>query len=134
MKSSWALERNPEDTLETARAGAHYRHAIGKVDGFVDLVRNEDHGLLGLGPDFEQLGLHELAGLGVEGSERLIHEQDDRIGGAGAPDPDDANGEGGAGQGTEGGQGGDGSESEDDQAAGGSDAGSENEDGPAQGG
>ena len=36
--------------------------------------------LLRLGPDLQQLGLHELARLGVERGERLVHQQHQRIG------------------------------------------------------
>ena len=38
------------------------------------------HRLARLAPDLEQLGLHELAGLGVERGERLVHQQHFGIG------------------------------------------------------
>ena len=41
---------------------------------------NEDDGLAGLAPDLHQLVLQPSAGLGVKGAERLVHEQDLRIG------------------------------------------------------
>ena len=75
------LERNVEHVLHAAGPCAHDDDAVGEIHGFVDLMRDEEDGLVSLAPDLEQLGLHELAGLRVERGERLVHQQHDGIGG-----------------------------------------------------
>ena len=67
------------DLLEPAGAGAEHRHALAEVDGFVDAVGDEDDGLARGLPDPQQLVLELFAGLGVQGGERLVHQQDVRL-------------------------------------------------------
>src|SRR4051794_39247448 len=81
MKRARARDVDVEDRLDAPGPRAHHDDAVGKEDGLVDLVGNEEHRLAGLAPDLEQLLLHELARLGVERGERLVHEQDLRVGG-----------------------------------------------------
>ena len=58
---------------------------FGEEDRFVDLVGDEDDGA-GVGaPDAQELALHDLPCLGVEGRERLVHQQD--VGGDGESGP-----------------------------------------------
>jgi hypothetical protein len=51
-------------------------------------VGDEQHRLPGLVPDAQQLGLHQIAGLGVERGERLVHQQHLGIGRQRARQPD----------------------------------------------
>ena len=64
-----------------ARTLGHDHDAIRQVDGLVDLVGHEQHGLARFLPDAQQLDLHEVARLRVERRERLVHEQHVGIGG-----------------------------------------------------
>ena len=79
-----SVRGRPNGILNTSltRPGtrAHHHDAIRQVDRFVDLMRDEQHGLARLAPDLQQLGLHELAGLRVERGERFVHQQHLRIG------------------------------------------------------
>ena len=71
------------DLLHAARARVHDDDALGEDDGLLDVVGDEEAGLLLLLPGLEQLGLELGARLGVKGAERLVHEQDlgvDRVG------------------------------------------------------
>ena len=54
---------------------AEDEHAIAQEDGLVDVVCHEEDREPVLLPDARQELLHELARLGVEGAERLVHEQ-----------------------------------------------------------
>src|SRR6266498_4693069 len=56
------------DFLDGAGACGHDHDAIGEENGLRDAVGDEDHGLLVLLPDPQQLLLHHFEGLGVEGS------------------------------------------------------------------
>ena len=51
-------------------------------------MRDEQDGLAGFLPDAQQLDLHQIAGLGIERRERLVHQQDVRIGGERAGETD----------------------------------------------
>ena len=64
-----------EDLLGAARTLGHHHDAVGQVDRLVDLMGDEQHGLLRLLPDAQQLDLHQVAGLRVERRERLVHQQ-----------------------------------------------------------
>src|ERR1700730_1561239 len=63
------------DLLDGAGTRGHDHDAIGEKDGLRDAVGDENHGLLVLLPDPEQLLLHHLARLGVERAEGLVHEE-----------------------------------------------------------
>jgi len=69
-----------DDFADPPRASRHHRDAIGEEHGFIDLMGDEQDGLASLAPDLEQLGLHVLPGLCVQRRERLVHQQDHRIG------------------------------------------------------
>jgi len=51
-------------------------HPIRQIDGFIDVVRDEHHGLPVPLPDVEQKALHLEARLHVKRREGLIHQQD----------------------------------------------------------
>ena len=53
----------------------------GQVHGLGDRVGHEHHAGAGLGADPQQLGLHVLAGHLVQRAERLVHQQQRRVGG-----------------------------------------------------
>ena len=72
--------------LNRGRASAHDDHAVGELDGFVDIMGHEDDGLaLGL-PDAKQFAAHDEARDGVQRAERLVEEEHVRIDGQGARD------------------------------------------------
>src|SRR5262249_55454127 len=54
-------------------------HAVRKVDGLVDLVRDEQDRRAPDRPDPCQLTLHRLARLRVQRRERLVHQQEARL-------------------------------------------------------
>jgi len=57
-------------------AGAEHHHAVAHGNGFVQVVRDEEHGFfLGL-PQVQNLVFHELAGLDVQRGEGLVHQDD----------------------------------------------------------
>lgn len=59
----------------------HQDDAAAERDGLVEVVGDEDDGLLELALEVAQLRLHVAADQGVEGAEGLVHEQDVGIGG-----------------------------------------------------
>src|SRR5262249_45603985 len=60
---------------ERARPARHHQHSVRKEDRFADSVGDEEHGLLIALPDVEQCRVHFVAGDGVEGAERLVHQE-----------------------------------------------------------
>src|SRR5690606_15852404 len=54
---------------------AHHQNAIGKINGFANIVGNEEDRIAGGVPDITQTVLHRLTSLCVEGAEGLVHEQ-----------------------------------------------------------
>src|SRR6185312_16708655 len=72
----WARERDRHDLLDASRPARQHDDAVGKIHRLVDLVRDEQHRLAALVPDAQKLGLHDLAGLGVERREGRVHQQD----------------------------------------------------------
>ena len=78
MPSGRGRSNGIEDALD-ARGAAHHHHPIRQVQGFVDLMGDEEDRLARARPDLEQLRLHVLARLRVERGERLVHEQHDWI-------------------------------------------------------
>src|SRR5579864_917584 len=53
--------------------------AVAHRDRLVDIVGDEEHRLLLLGPQAQQLVFHELARLHVEGGKGLVHQDDVRV-------------------------------------------------------
>src|SRR5581483_2676440 len=64
-----------ERILNTSGPRAENDNPVRQVNRLVDLVRDEEHRLLRLAPDTEQLQLHDLASLRVERRKRLVHDQ-----------------------------------------------------------
>jgi hypothetical protein len=65
------------------------RHEVADLDGLLDVVRDEQDRLLQLALQRDQLVLQRGAHHGVDGAERLVHQQHRRVRGerAGHPDP-----------------------------------------------
>src|SRR6266436_4324090 len=76
---AWVRHGHVHDFLDGAGACRHDHDAIGEEDGLRNAVGDEDHGFLVLLPDPKELLLHHFAGLGVEGSEGLVHEENERM-------------------------------------------------------
>ncbi len=62
--------------------------AVTETHGLVDVVRDEDDGLLDLRLQAQHLVLEVLPHHGIDRAEGLVHQQDRRIGGERASDPD----------------------------------------------
>jgi hypothetical protein len=69
-------------------AGFEEDDALGEVEGFVEVVGDEQDGFADAGEQVAEHGLHLGAGEGIEGAEGLVHEQDAGIGGEGASEAD----------------------------------------------
>ena len=75
--------------LDDPRAHVEDRDPVAELHGLVEVVRDEHDRLAQLLLQAQQLVLQPLAGDGVDGAERLVHQQDRRVGrqGPGHPDP-----------------------------------------------
>ena len=62
-------------------APAEHRDLVAELDRLVDVVGDEHDGLAQFALQPQDLGLQLLADHGVDGAERLVHQQDRRIGG-----------------------------------------------------
>ena len=60
---------------------AHHGHPVAEQDGLLDVVGDEDDRDAVLLPDVQQELVHPLPGDGVQGAERLVHQQQRRPGG-----------------------------------------------------
>ena len=87
-RSPLTIDRDREFLHDPSRPLRHHQHALGQVDGLVDVVGDHDDGLAGRLPQPQQLVLHGLARLRVERAERLVEQQDFRIVGERARDRD----------------------------------------------
>ena len=75
-----------DDLGEASGTGGHHDHAVGEIDGLVDVVGDEHHRPSLAIPRIEQLILHLNAGQRVERAERLVHQQNGRVDRIGAGD------------------------------------------------
>ena len=66
----------------------HDRDPVAEQDGLVDVVGDEDDGLAEVALEALELLLERAAADGVDGAERLVHQQHGRVGGERAGDPD----------------------------------------------
>ncbi len=57
------------------------RDPVTEADGLLDVVRDEQHGLADLGLEFQEFVLEVFADDRVDRSERLVHQEDGRVGG-----------------------------------------------------
>src|ERR1019366_7648364 len=71
---------------DAPRTRPHQDDAIRQPDGLADVVRHEDDRLARRAPDPLDLALKDLASLGVERRERLVHEEHGGGGGEGGRD------------------------------------------------
>ena len=69
-------------------AGVEEDDALGEVEGFVEVVGDEQDGFADAGEQVAEHGLHLGAGEGIERAEGLVHEQDGGVGGEGAGEAD----------------------------------------------
>ncbi len=74
-----ARDADVEDLADPAGPGTHHDDAVGEQHRFLDGVGDEDRGRAERGVDVLQLDRQFLAGEGVEGGERLVHQQDARL-------------------------------------------------------
>lgn len=74
-----AAEFQPELLDDAAWARADDEHAVGKEEGFVDVVGDEHDGGAHARPQVRQQLLHAAAGEGVRRAEALIHQQQARV-------------------------------------------------------
>src|SRR5262245_57169669 len=58
-----ARQRDRIAGLDSAGAGGEHDHLVGERDRFFEIVRDEQHRVARVGPELEQLVLHEIAGL-----------------------------------------------------------------------
>ena len=73
---------------DTAGVGIEHEDAVAEEDGFIEVVGDEDDGDVDIFPDVEEVGLHLAAGLGIEGAEGFVHEEDAGLIGESAGDGD----------------------------------------------
>jgi hypothetical protein len=71
---------DPDVSADAARPLRHHDHALRQIDGFEHRVGDEDHGLVQLAPQRQQVVVEAEAGDLVECRERLVHQQDVGIG------------------------------------------------------
>ena len=72
-------QRDGGDGADAAGPRGEQHDPVGQEDGLADGVRDEDDGGPGLRVDRLQLEVHLVAGQGVQGAERLVHQQDGRV-------------------------------------------------------
>src|ERR1044071_79627 len=71
---AWPLKRHVEHFRHLARPRRHHHHPIRKINRLVHAVGDKNHCLALALPELQQFFLQELAGLGIDGTERLFHE------------------------------------------------------------
>ena len=80
----WPRQVNRKFPLYAARPEGKQGYAIAQAYSLAHVVRDEDDGAPGLGPNALQLVMQQVASLGIKGSEGFIHQQDVRLGGQSA--------------------------------------------------
>src|SRR6478735_7640466 len=71
---------------DPAGPAGQQHHAVTEPHGLADVVGHEEHGQAPLAPDRLELVVQQVAGHRIERAERLVHQQDGRLGGQGAGD------------------------------------------------
>ena len=76
--SKWRgrVEIDLELRLDSSGRAEEQHRPVGEADGLAHVVRDEDDGQSELGVDALDLVVHRVAGHGVEGRERLVHQDD----------------------------------------------------------
>src|SRR5260370_11299786 len=67
---------NGEFPLDPSRTERHENDPVSQADRLAYVVSDEDDGAAGLCPDALQFVVQQVAGLGIQGGERFIHQQD----------------------------------------------------------
>src|SRR6185437_3969526 len=70
---AWQVDR--DGFVDARRPALEHDHAMAEQHGLFDRMRDKDHGGRPLLPNAEQLELQNLAGLGIDRREGLVHEQ-----------------------------------------------------------
>ena len=71
-----AIQSDADSAFNSAWPRTHDHNAVAHVDGFVDVVGNQEHGGAPSLPESEYFILHSHAREGVEGAKRLVQEED----------------------------------------------------------
>ena len=71
---------------DPAGPAGQQHHAVTEPHGLADVVGHEEHGQAALPPDRLELVVQQVAGHRIERAERLVHQQDRRLGGQRAGD------------------------------------------------
>src|SRR5690349_1115199 len=76
---AWTIKSNRHDLIYSTRARRHDHDAVTHVDGFVNVMGDEEHGSASHLPKPEHFVLHPHAGKGVERAERLVEQKNFRV-------------------------------------------------------
>src|SRR4051812_13883570 len=88
VETAGVREFDGDFLADAAGVGVEDDHAVGEADGFADGVGDEEDRLVGFEPELLELEVEEGAGLGVEGGEGFVHEEDGGVKDEGAGDGD----------------------------------------------
>ena len=80
------MEKNVGRAHSDEAAGFEQSDARGQEQGFADIVCDEDNGFAETAGESAEFALKLCAGDGIERAERLVHEEDGRVGRKGAGD------------------------------------------------
>src|SRR6476660_2488284 len=76
---AWTIKSNRNDLLYSTRTRCHDHDAVTHVDGFVNVVGDEEHGSASCLPEPQHFVLHPHTGKGVERAERLVEQKNFRV-------------------------------------------------------
>ena len=88
FRGARAWQIDVDNALHLAGAVGHYQDAVGHLHRFGDVVGDQQRGLLELLLDLQHFVAEQEPCLLVERGERLVHQQDFRLGGEGAGERD----------------------------------------------
>ena len=69
------MQGDDDGLIDPAGAGGHDNDAVAHIDGFIDVVSNQEHGRAASLPEAQHLILHAHACEGVEGPQGLVEEK-----------------------------------------------------------
>ena len=75
LRSTRTIKRNRNDLFDRAGPLRQDDDAVAHVNGFIDVVSNEEHGSAPVLPKAQDFILHTHAGEGVEGAEWLVEQK-----------------------------------------------------------
>src|SRR2546426_7776977 len=73
---AWPRDGDRIAGLDLSRPGCEHDHLVGKRDGLLEVVGDEEDRVARLRPEVQQLVLHHVARLDVQSAEGLVHEED----------------------------------------------------------